>query len=93
MSIKRAKAKSSGSSSKDDDFDPWAKPKAPEVTWEQATEGKADDAFLPYSMDSKFAVGQLIAHSKFGKGLITEVTKTSAEVLFQDGKKRLGHTG
>jgi hypothetical protein len=92
MSMKRVKQRTFGSG-KDDENDPWAKPKVADPTWEQATEGKADDAFTAYAMTAKFAKGQLLHHVKFGKGLVLDTTGTSVEVLFQDGKKKLGHAG
>ena len=42
-------------------------------------------------MSSKYAKGDLIQHPKFGKGLVLVVEATRIEVLFQDGKKKLGH--
>ncbi len=72
---------------------PGPSPRSPEPTWEQATAGKTDDAFTAYAMTAKFAKGQLLHHVKFGKGLVLDTTGTSVEVLFQDGKKKLGHAG
>jgi hypothetical protein len=90
MSMKRAKAKTSGKE-KDAGTDFWAKPVAPEKTWEESTADQPDDAFVPYSMGSKFTKGQLVAHTKFGKGVVTDVEAARVEILFQDGKKKLGH--
>ena len=42
-------------------------------------------------MSSRYAKGNLILHSKFGKGLVLGVEGPRIEVLFQDGKKKLGH--
>jgi len=42
-------------------------------------------------MSTRFSKGDLITHPKFGKGLVLGVEGTRIEVLFQDGKKKLGH--
>jgi hypothetical protein len=91
MSMKRAKAKSS-SKEKDAVTDFWAKPVAPEKTWEEATTDQDDDKFTPYSMTARFTKGQLVSHPKFGKGFVTDVETARVEILFQDGKKKLGHS-
>ncbi|MDB4943017.1 MAG: hypothetical protein JWP97_2551 [Labilithrix sp.] len=89
MSMKRAKAKTSGKD-KDAGTDFWAKPVIPEKTWEEATADQPDDAFTAYSSQTVFTKGQLISHPKFGKGFVTEVESARIEILFQDGKKKLG---
>ncbi len=93
MSMKRSKAKSSGSSrgGGDDESSYFAKPKEPEKTWAEHLEGKGDDAFVPYAMTSRFAKGQLLAHPKFGKGIVVGVEGQRIEVLFEEGPKKLGH--
>jgi hypothetical protein len=92
MSMKRNKQKGSASEQKDEaDASFWAKPAAPELTWDEHMEGKADDAFAPYSMAERFAKGQLVVHSKFGKGVVVDAEASRIEILFQDGKKKLGH--
>ena len=91
MSIKRSKAKGSGSSKGDDTTDAWGKPPEPEKTWTEHLEGKSDDAFVPYAMSSRFAKGQLLSHPKFGKGVVTNVEGLRIEVLFEEGAKKLGH--
>jgi hypothetical protein len=91
MSMKRSKQRSSGSgrfSGKDDDA--WTKPSEPEPSWSEV-EAKPDDAFIPFALSSRYAKGDLIMHPKFGKGLVLTVEGTRIEVLFQDGKKKLGH--
>jgi hypothetical protein len=90
MSMKRAKPKTSGKA-KDGETDFWAKPVAPEKTWEEAVEGKPDGDFTQYAMSERFTKGQLIAHTKFGKGFVTDVDALRVEILFQEGKKKLGH--
>ncbi len=91
MSMKRTKQRSTGSSrNSDNETDPWAKPAVPDPEWSEI-EGKPDGSFLPFSMTTRFAKGDLILHSKFGKGMVLGVEGTRIEVLFQDGKKKLGH--
>jgi hypothetical protein len=91
MSMKRSKQRSSGSgrfSGKDDDA--WSKPSEPEPSWSEV-DAKPDDSFTPFALSSRYAKGDLILHPKFGKGLVLNVEPTRIEVLFQDGKKKLGH--
>jgi hypothetical protein len=91
MSMKRSKQRSSGSQrSTDDDSPVWAKPAEPEPTWADV-ESKPDASFAPFAMSARYAKGDLISHPKFGKGLVVGVEPTRIEVLFQDGKKKLGH--
>ena len=91
--MKRSRAKSSGSgrASGEDESSYFAKPKEPEKTWAEHLDGKGDDAFLPYAMTSRFTKGQLLAHPKFGKGIVVHVEGQRIEVLFEDGPKKLGH--
>lgn len=92
MSMKRTKQRGSGGgrdNATETDF--WAKPKEVEKTWAEATENQPDEAFLPYAMTSRYTKGQLVTHPKFGKGVITDVEPVRVEILFQDGKKKLGH--
>jgi hypothetical protein len=94
MSMKRSKQRSSGSSrfsSGDNESEAWAKPAGPEPTWAADVESKPDESFVPFALSSRYAKGDLILHSKFGRGLVLGVEATRIEVLFQDGKKKLGH--
>ena len=92
MSMKRTKQRGPGGDrDKDTTTDFWAKPAAPEKTWEEAVEGRPDDAVSAYSMTSRFAKGQLVTHPKFGRGVVTDAEASRVEILFQDGKKKLGH--
>ena len=90
MSMKRTKQRTGGSGRDTGDHDPWAKPPEPEPTWAEV-EGKPEGSFVPFAMSTRFAKGDLITHPKFGKGLVLGVEGTRIEVLFQDGKKKLGH--
>jgi hypothetical protein len=89
--MKRSKQRSSGSgrNSRDED-DAWSKPAEPEPTWAEV-EAKPEGSFIPFALSSRFAKGDLIQHPKFGKGLVLGVEGARIEVLFQDGKKKLGH--
>lgn len=94
MSMKRSKQRTSGSgrgSGAEDEPAPWAKPEEPDPNWSDV-DAKPDTAFVPFSMATRFAKGALIAHPKFGKGLVLGVEGTRIEVLFKDGKKKLGHS-
>jgi hypothetical protein len=93
MSMKRSKQRSSGSgrnSGSEDDSPSWAKPEGPEPSWADV-DAKPNASFVPFAMTSRYAKGDLILHSKFGKGLVLGVEATRIEVLFHDGKKKLGH--
>jgi hypothetical protein len=91
MSMKRSKQRNSGPQrSSDDDSPVWAKPAEPEPTWAEV-EAKPQGSFVAFALSSRYAKGDLIAHPKFGKGMVIGVEQTRIEVLFQDGKKKLGH--
>ncbi len=92
MSMKRAKVRTTGtrnSGAEASDF--FARPAVPEKTWEAQMEGAPEDAFAPYSLSARYAKGALVLHSKFGKGVIVEADAQRVEVLFSDGKRKLGH--
>jgi hypothetical protein len=91
MSMKRSKQRNSASSRSDEEGSPvWAKPAEPEPTWADV-ESKPEGSFVGFAMSSRYAKGDLISHPKFGKGLVLAAEPTRIEVLFQDGKKKLGH--
>jgi hypothetical protein len=94
MSMKRSKQRTSGptrgGATAEDDPPSWAKPGEPEPTWAEV-EGKPDESFVAFALSSRYAKGDLILHPKFGKGKVVGVEGTRIEVLFQDGKKKLGH--
>jgi hypothetical protein len=92
MSMKRTKQRSSGSRESEDESPAWGKPADPEPTWAGEVEPKPEGSFLPFVLSSRYAKGNLILHPKFGKGLVLGVEGARIEVLFQDGKKKLGHT-
>jgi hypothetical protein len=90
MSMKRSKQRNSGSGRQSEELDAWAKPPEPEPEW-AVVEAKPDASFVPFAMSTRFSKGDFIVHPKFGKGLVLVVEGTRIEVLFQDGKKKLGH--
>jgi hypothetical protein len=93
MSMKRSKQAGSSSERDKDAADGgyWAKPAVVEKTWTETMEGKGDDAFSPYALAERYAKGQLVTHAKFGKGIVVEADAHKVEILFEDGKKKLGH--
>ena len=92
MSMKRSKPRSSGrTQDQNEESDYFAKPKTPEKGWAEWMEGQSDDAFAPYSLNSRYEKGNLVAHPKFGKGVVVFVEGTRVEILFEEGTKKLGH--
>lgn len=90
MSMKRTKQRTGGRE-KDIETDFWKKPAEPEKTWVEHVEPQPEDAFVPYVLTERFGKGQLVLHTKFGKGIVTDVEPSRVEILFQEGKKKLGH--
>lgn len=92
MSMKRTKQRGTGGGrGKDTEVDFWAKPAEPEKSWDEQVDGKAEDAFAPYALSARYAKGQLVLHTKFGKGVVVDADAARVEILFQEGKKKLGH--
>ena len=57
------------------------------AAWKRLTDGA--DA-VPYTIRLKLAEGDVIQHTKFGTGIVIEMSDaTKAEVLFEDGLRRL----
>ena len=93
MSMKRSRA-SSGRGSSAGEAGPSgsaSKRAAPEKSWDDLVGGQPDTAFQTYSLKLKYGAGDLIVHSKFGKGAVLSADDTSIEVLVADGKKKLAH--
>jgi hypothetical protein len=91
MSIKRSRQSSTRSPHRGAESFSFAKPPEPEKTWDEHMAGRAPESFAPYSFTSSYAKGALIAHTKFGNGVVLKVDGGHIEVLFSDGKKVLGH--
>jgi hypothetical protein len=93
MSMKRSRAKSFSRGRRDDES-PLSlsnKPAAPEKSWEEQVAGQADEAFAAYDMTAKYVSGAFINHAAFGKGVVLTADAQRIEVLFADGKRKLGH--
>jgi hypothetical protein len=94
MSIKRTKQRSFRRGSDEVEtfsFNP--KPEdEPEKSWEEQLAGQPDEAFVPYSLKGPLTRGMFISHPKFGRGVVLGVEDSRADVLFADGKKKLGHS-
>lgn len=59
------------------------------AAWQRLTEGNEGNA-LPYSIRLQLSEGEIVTHSKFGLGIVVEMTDTTkAEILFEDGLHRL----
>jgi hypothetical protein len=90
MSMKRTKQRTTGSGRDSDNESPaWGKPADPEPTWAEV-QSKPEGSFVSFVLSTRYAKGSLIRHPKFGKGLVLGVEGTRIEVLFEDGKKKLG---
>lgn len=62
---------------------------SPEEAW-QAAMKKASGSARKYDREDSYAVGSLIQHSKFGEGVVTELSSTTVcEVTFEEGMKKL----
>jgi hypothetical protein len=62
-----------------------------EKSWKEDVADQPEASFVPYALKNHYAKGTLIAHASFGKGLILAVDGPRVEVLFESGKKKLGH--
>jgi len=52
--------------------------------------GRTQEASRPYSMSVRFAVGDLVAHTTFGLGVVTAERESSKiDIVFPDGPKVL----
>ena len=92
MSMKRSKGRTFGAQSEASADDKYFKKKvAVEKTFDEEMDGKTDDMFAAFSMTTTYEKGALLTHPKFGKGVVTFVEGPRIEVLFADGKKKLGH--
>jgi hypothetical protein len=95
VSIKRSKHVSHGRGFRDevDDSPRGAKAVEPDRSWAEHMEGHADAEFAPYSLLGHFTKGALIAHPTFGRGIVVAVVDRRMDVVFEGGKKTLGHAG
>jgi hypothetical protein len=92
MSMKRTKQKGAGAGRKAGEYGGFGgKEKETEKSWKEDVAEQPDSSFVPYALTNHYAKGVLIAHASFGKGLVIAVDGTRVEVLFEAGKKKLGH--
>jgi hypothetical protein len=68
---------------------PSSAPKPPK--WKDAVADKPDGVFATYAPDQTFEKHALVAHAKFGKGIVVEVDGNKVSVLFEEGIRRLVH--
>ena len=68
---------------------PSSAPKPPK--WKDVVADKPDEAFTAYAPASRYEKDALIAHSKFGKGIVVEVDGNKVHILFEEGIRRLLH--
>lgn len=66
------------------------KPRGHKVRWEQLTQ-KPGISPVPYSMKTAFEVDSVIQHPKFGLGVVTALTNSSVQVVFEDQERSLVH--
>lgn len=58
--------------------------------WESLRPGMEEGRAIPYDMNGKFRVNDLVEHSLFGRGVVKRLAGPGKiEVLFQGGKKLL----
>ena len=61
--------------------------------WEDAVGAQPDERFAAYDAGARWVLGALVAHTKFGKGVVVEVEPGKASILFADGVKKLVQAG
>jgi hypothetical protein len=64
---------------------------AKQPKWKEVVGGQPDEAFVPYSPAATFVKDALVAHAKFGKGIVVEVDGNKVQILFEEGQKKLLH--
>lgn len=91
MSMKRSKEVTRGRA-REVDGGFWDK-KEPErvYVWDTDVATQPEDAFVAYAPAQRYAKNVLITHSKFGKGIVTDIDGGKIDVLFSDGPKKLTH--
>src|SRR5882672_1056417 len=59
--------------------------------WKDVIGDKPDNAFAEYAPSATFARDALVAHHKFGKGVVLEVDGNKINILFEEGIRKLMH--
>jgi len=68
-----------------------SKKESPEVTWNRAI-AEASQPAKPYAMTAEFAMGDLIDHPTFGKGVVEElIGHNKIKIVFETSTKLLIH--
>lgn len=91
MSMKRTKkatGSKSGSAETSLGFNP---PPAELPKWADGVGLRPDTDFAPYNISKLFSRGELVLHSRFGKGQVISVGTGKVDVLFEEGMKTLAH--
>ena len=86
---KRATSRKSESAPPRGSSSPSNAPKPPK--WKDVVADKPEEAFLAYAPASRYEKDTLIAHSKFGKGVVVEVDGNKIHILFEEGVRKLLH--
>jgi hypothetical protein len=60
-----------------------------ERAWEAAMGGRSEEEAQPYSPRGNFNEGTLVAHPKFGVGVVTRALPTKCEIVFRDGPRMM----
>jgi hypothetical protein len=64
-------------------------PKPPK--WKDVVADKPDDAFAAYASAARYEKDALVAHNKFGRGVVVEVDGNKIHILFEEGVRKLLH--
>ena len=86
---KRATARRSETAAGGRGSSPSSSPKPPK--WKDVVGDKPDSAFTTYAQGSTFQKDALVAHAKFGKGVVVEVDGNKVNILFEEGIRKLMH--
>jgi hypothetical protein len=57
--------------------------------WKDVIEGQPEEAFVTYAPAAVFALDGLVAHGKFGKGIVVGLEPGKVSILFEEGVKKL----
>jgi hypothetical protein len=91
MSMKRTKKATNSKGAQGEGSMGFNPPPAGLPKLEDVVADKADTDFTPYAPTRTFIRGELVSHTKFGKGYVIGVDTTRAEILFAEGLKKLAH--
>ncbi len=63
---------------------------SPEQAWEKVMDTVASEKKIPYTFSGNFKVNDLIDHTTFGLGVVTQLlAEDKIQVIFKDGEKLL----